>query len=183
MNYKGFGELYILYVFHTKRVILATISGNITLNDVCSIIQNLQTSFKRKTCFMLSWTLCHLIHWSRVTHICVCNLTIIGSDNGLSPDRRQAIIWTNAGILLIGCLETNFSEIWIKIHTYLFKKMHLKMSSGKCRPFYLGLNVLMTLQLGSSPSAGTVRTSPAVYLRVGAWTYRPGIVSLMNGGY
>ena len=42
-----------------------------------------------------------LTHWGRVTHICVSKLTIIGSDNGLSPDRRQAIIWTNAGILLI----------------------------------------------------------------------------------
>ena len=52
-----------------------------------------------------------LTHWGRVTHICVDNLTIIGSDNGLSPGRRQAIIWTNAGILLIGPLRTNFSEI------------------------------------------------------------------------
>ena len=43
-----------------------------------------------------------LTHWGRVTHICVGELTIIGSDNGLSPERRQAIIWTNAGILLIG---------------------------------------------------------------------------------
>ena len=41
-----------------------------------------------------------LTHWGGVTHICVSRLTIIGSDNGLSPDRRQAIIWTNAGILL-----------------------------------------------------------------------------------
>ena len=39
--------------------------------------------------------LCLLTHWGRVTHICVGNLTIIGSDNGLSPGRRQAIIWTN----------------------------------------------------------------------------------------
>ena len=45
---------------------------------------------------------CPLTHWGRVTHICVSKLTIIGSDNGLSPDRRQAIIWTNAGLLLIG---------------------------------------------------------------------------------
>ena len=52
-----------------------------------------------------------LTHWGRVTHICVSNLNIINSDNGLSPGRRQAIIWTNAGILLIGPLETNFSEI------------------------------------------------------------------------
>ena len=48
-------------------------------------------------------------------HIYVGNLTIIGSDNGLSPGRRQAIIWTNAGILLIEPLGTNFSEISVEI--------------------------------------------------------------------
>ena len=78
----------------------------------------------------------------RVTHIWVIKLTIIGSDNGLSPGRRQAIIWTNAGILLIGPLGTNFIEILIRIQTFSFKKMHLKMSSAKWRPFCLGLNVL-----------------------------------------
>ena len=83
-----------------------------------------------------------LTHWGRVTHICVSNLTIIGPDNGLSPGRRQAIIWTNAGILLIGPWGTNFSEILIGIYTFLFKKIHLEMSSAKWRPFCLGLNVL-----------------------------------------
>ena len=73
-----------------------------------------------------------LTHWGRVTHIRVGKLTIIGSDNGLSPGRRQAIIWTNAGILLIG---TNFSELLIEIYTFSFKKMHLKMSSAKWRLF------------------------------------------------
>ena len=82
-----------------------------------------------------------LTHWGRVTHICVGKLTIIGSDNGLSPRRRQAIIWTNAGILLIGPLGTNFSEIQIGIQTFSFKKMYLKMGSAKWRPFCLGLNV------------------------------------------
>ena len=53
-----------------------------------------------------------------MTHICVSKLTIIGSDNGLSPGRRQAIIWTIAGILLIGPLGTNFSEILIGIQTF-----------------------------------------------------------------
>ena len=43
-----------------------------------------------------------LTHWGRVTHICVSKQTIIGSDNGLSPDRLQAIIWTNVELLLIG---------------------------------------------------------------------------------
>ena len=83
-----------------------------------------------------------LTHWGRVTHICVSKLTIIGSDNGLSPGRRQAIIWTNAGILLIRTLGTNFSEILSKIRAFSLKKMHLKMSSAKWRPFCLGLNVL-----------------------------------------
>ena len=84
----------------------------------------------------------HLTHWGRVTHICVGKLTIIGSDNGLAPGRRQAIIWTNAAVLLIGPLGINFNEILIEIHTFSFKKMHIKMLSGKWRPFCLGLNVL-----------------------------------------
>ena len=68
--------------------------------------------------------------------------TIIGSDIGLSPGRRQAIIWTNAGIWLIRTLGTNFSEILNEIHAFSFRKTHLKMSSAKWRPFCLGLNVL-----------------------------------------
>ena len=83
-----------------------------------------------------------LTHWGRVTHICVSKLTIIGSDNGLSPGRRQAIIWTNAGILLIWTLGTNFSEILGEIHIFPFKKMRLQMSSGKWGPYCLTLNVL-----------------------------------------
>ena len=83
-----------------------------------------------------------LTHWGRVTHICVSKLTIIGLDNGLSPDRRQAIIWTNAGLLLIGPLGINLSEIVLEILTSSFKKMRLKVSSAKRRPFCLGLNVL-----------------------------------------
>ena len=68
-----------------------------------------------------------LTQWGQVTHICVSKQTTIGPDNGLSPDRRQAIIWTSAGILLIGPLSTNLNEILIEIHTYSFKKI----SSGK----------------------------------------------------
>ena len=83
-----------------------------------------------------------LAHWGQETHICVGKLTIIASDNGLSPGRRQAIIWTNAMILLIGPLGTNFSEILGKIHSFSFKKMHLKMSSAKWRLFGIGLNGL-----------------------------------------
>ena len=77
-----------------------------------------------------------------MTHICVNKLTTIGSDNGLAPTRRQTIIWTNAGILLIGHLWTNLSEILNEICIFIFKKKHLKMLFGKCRPFCLGPNVL-----------------------------------------
>ena len=69
-----------------------------------------------------------------MTHICVGELTIIDSDNGLSPWRRQAIIRTNAGILLIGPVETNFRENLIVVQTVSFKKLHLKMASAKWRP-------------------------------------------------
>ena len=79
----------------------------------------------------------NLTHLGRVTHICVSKLTIIGSDNGLTPRRRQAITWTSAGILLIRPLETKFSENLIEIHMFSFKKMHLKMSSVKWRLFCL----------------------------------------------
>ena len=77
-----------------------------------------------------------------MTHICVSKQTTIGSDNGLSPGRRQAIIWSNAGILSNWTLGTNFSEILSEIDTLSFKQMRLKMSSGKWRPYCLGLNVL-----------------------------------------
>ena len=80
-----------------------------------------------------------LTHWGWVTHICVSKLTIIGSDNGLLPGRCQVIIWTSAGILLIG---TNFNEILIKILTFPFKKIHLKMLFAKWCLFHLVPNVL-----------------------------------------
>ena len=61
-----------------------------------------------------------------MTHIYVIKLTIIGSDNGLSPGRHQAIILTNAGVLLIGPSGTNFSEILIEVYTFSFKKKKIK---------------------------------------------------------
>ena len=65
-----------------------------------------------------------------MTHICIGNLTIIGSDNGLSLGRRLAIIWTSDGIMWIRPLGTNFSEIIIEFLTFWFKKMRLNVSSG-----------------------------------------------------
>ena len=72
------------------------------------------------------------------------NYTIIGSDNGSSPGRRRAIIWTNDGLLLTGPLGANFSDSLIAIHTFSFRKMHLNVFA-KWQPFCLGLNVLNIL--------------------------------------
>ena len=112
-----------------------------------------------------------LTHWGQVTHICVGKLTIIGSDNGLSPERRQAIIWTNAGILLIGTLGTNFSEILIECHSFSVKKMHMKISSGKWRPFCLGLNVLkcFTLRLIHLPLDKMGAISQTIFSDAFSW--------------
>ena len=103
-----------------------------------------------------SW---RLTHWGRVTHICVSKFTIIGSYNGLSPGRRQAIIWTNAAISSIGPLGTHFSGLDIEIYTFSFKKMQLKMSSGKWWPFCFGFNVLSVDRLLNSPILVTVGLS------------------------
>ena len=75
-----------------------------------------------------SYSTITLTHWGRVKHICVSRLTIIGSDNGLSPGRRQAIIWTNVGTLFIEPLGTNFSEILIENLTF-----HSRICVWKCR--------------------------------------------------
>ena len=75
-----------------------------------------------------------------MTHLCVGNQTIIGSDNVLTPGLRQAIFWANAEILLIGRPRaTNVSEILIKIHILSFKKNvfeHVvwKMAADLSRP-------------------------------------------------
>ena len=105
-----------------------------------------------------------LTHWGWVTHICVCNLTIIGLDNGLSPSRRQAIIWNNGEQLLIGPLRTNLSIISIEILTFSFKKMRLyfvwNMAVFLSRPQWVKSgnphgdrdNVLSTLPVAGGPT-------------------------------
>ena len=55
--------------------------------------------------------------------ICMSKLAIVGSDNGLSHGRHQNIFWTNAGILLIGPLATNFSES-------LFQNSHIAIQEN-----------------------------------------------------
>ena len=86
--------------------------------------------------FVYAWK--YLTHLPLVLHIYASvNWAIIGSGNGLSPIWCQAITWTNAGLLSIGLLGTNFSEFWIRILSLSCKKMNLKMLSAKCQPFCL----------------------------------------------
>ena len=96
-----------------------------------------------------------LTHWGRVTHICVSKLTIIGSDNGLPSDRRQAIIWTNDGILLFRTLGIKFSSILIEIQIFLFKKVQLKISSGEWR-------ILTRPECVNDPLCGIHRWHPPI---------------------
>ena len=63
------------------------------------------------------------------------NCASIGSDNGLSPVRHQAIISTITGLLSIGPLVTIVSEILFEAQNFSFMKMHLKISSAIWRPF------------------------------------------------
>ena len=123
------------------------LTGPLGTNFSEILVENYISSFKKMHLKMPSgnWHtfglgLNVLTHWGRVTHIWVSRLTITGSVNGLLPGRRQAIIWTNAGILLIGPIGTNFSENLIEILTFSFTKMRLKVLSAKWRPFCLGFN-------------------------------------------
>ena len=102
-------------------------TGRISTNCNISISKNAR---KCKYVFMLpkiNSAQLGLTHCDRVMHICVGKLNIIGLDNGLSPGRRQTIIWINDGILLIGPLGTNLSEILVR-----FKHFHYKKCTRKC---------------------------------------------------
>ena len=115
-----------------------------------NVVWKMAAILSRPQCVKAVWGAV-AVHGLCNTHIHVNNFQakvdiredIIGSDNGLSLERRQAIIWTNAGILFIGPLGTNFSDILIEIQTFSLKKIRLKMSSAKCCSFRLGLNVLI----------------------------------------
>ena len=76
------------------------------------------------------------------------NCVSIASDNGLSPVRRRAIIWSNTDLLSIRTLGTNFSEIRFKIQKCPLMKMHYSMSSVKWRPFCAVRDTLRSEQDG-----------------------------------
>ena len=82
-----------------------------------------------------SYLIC-LTHWGRVMHICfskkktfvqIMAFCLIGASHYLNQ------CWN----IVIGPVGTNFSEILIGIHILSFKKMYLKMLSGKLEPQYV----------------------------------------------
>ena len=100
------------------------------------------TSLSTLVCILL-WTtdssvakISHVHSLRRSDDICLSKLTIIGSDNGLSPARRQAIIWTNAGILLTESIGTKFNVVdsYIFIQENPVKDIAWEMSAILSRP-------------------------------------------------
>ena len=107
-----------------------------------------------------SFGLNELVHWGRVTQICVSQLSIIGSDNGLSPDRCQAIAWTNDGIIWVGTLGTNL------------KSWHLH--SRKCiRTYPLGIGGQFVLaSVGSSTKHQAILSADGTTEHILGYSYR-----------
>ena len=73
-----------------------------TFSDAYSGVETIWCKFHRSM-----FSRVQLAHWGHVMHLCICNLAVIGSDNGLSPSRCQTMIWTNAGILIRNKLQWN----------------------------------------------------------------------------
>ena len=84
-------------------------SGTYYINFIAAAIFNSLTHWR---------CCCNFCCVGRVIHISLSNLTTIVPDNGLSLGRCQAIIWTNAGILLSRTIGTNFSEVLSEIHAF-----------------------------------------------------------------
>ena len=119
----GYQFIYLLQYFPDNRWFRLLWSRYIyVIENYCGNLMAYCNTFSVKLVHYLVTGNALLSHWGQVTHICVSNLTIIGSDHGLSPGRRQAIIWTNAGILLIRSLGTNFSEVLFEMYIFSLKK-------------------------------------------------------------
>ena len=134
---------------HSYVIMSAMVSQIIDVLMVCSIVCS--GADQRKNPSSASLAFVTRIHRWPVNspHKGTASRKMLPFDEVIMPDRRQVIIWTNAGILLIGPWGTNFSEILIDIQAFSLKKMHLEISSAKWRPCCLGLNVLNRLWNGS----------------------------------
>ena len=114
--------------------------------------------------WLVGWTWDSILQFKLISPQCriyaSVNRVSIASANGLSPIRRQAIIWTNAGLLSIGPLGTNFGEILIKIQNVSFTTMHVKISPVKWRPYCPGGDELNPLRWRHNDHAGVSNHQP-----------------------
>ena len=94
--------------------------------------------------------------------------------NWAFPDYRPVAAFKSLrfalyGILLIGPLGTNFREMLIKIYTFSFKKMHLKILSEKWQPFCRGGDELKRQVKQPSHSVQAVCTEFAIKGQLHTW--------------
>ena len=71
-----------------------------------------------------------LTPWTLLSGYASLNWFLTGSDNGLSPVRHKAIIWTYDELLLIGPSGTNVSEVWIEIQQSSYQKTTFHLQNG-----------------------------------------------------
>ena len=101
--------------------------------------KSLWSNHKNNAChigYFSPTSVCALTPSGRVTHMYVGNLTIIGSDNGLSPGRRQAIIWINAGILLFDPYE--------KVHWNVYQNSYIFIQENACENIVCEMVVILS---------------------------------------
>ena len=116
--------------------LLAPDGPNVGPMNLATRVVKAYTKLKSKSCCNKINSSRIRLHWGRVTHIYVSKLTITVSDNGLSPDRHQAIIWSNAGILLIGPLGITMN-FQLKFIYYPLENVIWKMEAIMSRPQYV----------------------------------------------
>ena len=121
---------------YLKKVCLLQVSIDSSGNCVWTSAGTLMSQFMSR--IYTGPTLEELTHWDRVTHMFVSKLTITGPYKGFPPGRCQAIIWTRAGIMLIGPLGTirwNLTQNWyIFIQGNAFKNVDRKLAVIWPRP-------------------------------------------------
>ena len=124
-----------------------------------------------------------LTHGGRVTYINISKLTIIGSNKGLSPGRRQAIIWTNVGILVMQTLRTTFSEIISEINAFSLKKClwkYLRYGVNFSRLQWVNFQTCpIKTPVCEVPSSWMVSHSSTTYKDIKALTTSGGIMGQM----
>ena len=129
--------------YRAIRVIYSVMFGKISMLIILMVNEIIRCEFCCVYC--TSPIASKLNQWGQVTHICVCKLTTISSDNRLLPDWRQAIMWTNAEMLLIGPTEISSSQqlnwkSYIFIQENTFENVACKMAAILSRSRYVKTN-------------------------------------------